>query len=117
MDWVGPPDAILIRRVAGFARKVVGVLAVHLDIRSCGGAYRGECPGVGLLEQTLLHDVIRLVRRSWPPLIGYTTYDVLEPLECFEAVGAANLLCVPGGDLVRVVTGFRRRDRDGQQDA
>jgi hypothetical protein len=61
VDRVGPLDAVFVRRVAGLAREVVGVLAVHLDIRPGGSADRGECRSVGLLEETLLHNVVCLV--------------------------------------------------------
>ena len=38
VNRVGPLDAVLVRRVAGLTREVVGVLAVHLDICSRGSA-------------------------------------------------------------------------------
>ncbi len=116
VDRVGPLDAVLVRRVARLTREVVGVLAVHLHVRLGGRSDRGECRGVRLLEQPLLDDVVGLVRRRRAPLVSHPTHDVLEPLQRFETVGAADLLGVPGHDL-GVVPCLGGGDRDREQDA
>ena len=65
-----------------------------------GRADRRERGGVGLHEQPLPDDVVRLVGGRRPPLVGDAAHDVLQALERLEAVRAADLLGVAGDDLV-----------------
>ena len=113
MDRVGLPDPGLVARVARLPREVLGVPPVELDERPGGGSDRGERGGVGLGEQPLPDDVVRLVRRRRAPLVGNPAHHVLQALQRLQAVGAADLLGAAGRD--PVVAGFRGRDRDRQQ--
>ena len=115
VDRVGALDPVFVCGVAGFAREVVGVLAIHLDICAGGGVDRCERGGIGLFEESLFDDLIRLGGGGGAPLVGDSAHDVLEPLECFESVRAANFFGVAGDDLVGGVAGFGGGDRDHQQ--
>src|SRR5690349_7951630 len=106
MDGVGPLDPFLVCGVAGFAREVVGVLAVHVDVAACSRADGCKRSGVGLDEEALSDDLVGLGGRGWSPLIGNTPNDVLQPFECFEAVCAADFLGIACNNLVGVLTRF-----------
>ena len=112
VDRVGPLDAVFIRGVACFAREVVGVFAVHLDVGSRSRTDGRERGGVCVFEQPLLDDVVRLVGRRRPPLICHATYDVLESFQRLQSVGAADLFGVSSDDLVPAVAAFRGGDRN-----
>ncbi len=104
------PDPGLVVVVPGLAGEVVGVLTVELDERPRRRPNRGQGLRVGIDEQPLPHDVVSLVRRRRPPLVGDTPDHVLQPLQRLQAMRTTDLF---GGTHHRR---FTRRMRGGNGD-
>ena len=97
VDRVGLLDPVLVgrrrapragsrRRAGGTSRRTPRAVALIDASASASG-----CD-----EQPLADDVVGLVRRRGPPLVGDAPHDVLQPLQRLEAVRAADLLGVAG---------------------
>src|SRR5664280_3147094 len=116
VNRVRRPDPTLIRRLAALARELTTVFGVELHESPSHG---GDVPlGIRprLDEQPPPHDLERLVRCRWPPLVRHPANDVLQPRQRLPTVQATDLE-VAADNLAGVARLTRRGNRDDEQRA